>query len=197
MRRTFFIAPTVYAVLIAIAAVAFFNFGYGTVSEATPTTTEQATLANLVQQIELLQEQIKVLQKNILLLADQLDEINKRAPATATILPTAPQRKLRSPRQVDRTPIREEKVDALLVKLQVAIEDTEEERVYTKLLTTKNKSNFVQSLRSQLIEWLSTSSEERAFDSPMSAKQFAWAGHLMFKSDYPNPKTIRELYPNG
>lgn len=153
-------------------------------------------VATLVFTIENLQTHISNLQKQVYTLTDLLQKIVDMAEHSATPVKAAvPVRALRSPRQIDRPPVREEATDVRLAKLNTFIEDEEQQRVISKLLTTKNNSSFVLSLRTQVSEWLDTPSDERSFNSPLSTKQFAWAAFLMFPSEYPNPKSVKELYP--
>lgn len=102
---------------------------------------------------------------------------------------------LRSPRQIDRPPIADEKVQAL-VDIAGLIEDKEVQTVVIALLKSKRSGNFLKSLRDQTTEWLLQSPEDRSFDSPLSPKQLAWAGYLVKLEGYGNPKNTRpDLYP--
>lgn len=191
----------------SIIAVLFFALAAHSATSS-PATVSRSEVADLAQTIEELNDQVKLLQKKIQMLSDLLWDITNAvnaskpaeivAPLTAAqATPGSTKAKLRSPRQIDRAPVREEKTRLLLTKLQVS--ELEETMVapLTKLLTTKNQSNFVQSLRTQLTQWLETPLEDRSFNSPFSAKQFAWVQFLMYPGEYENPKKNKDLYPNG
>ncbi len=195
MKRSFYSTPVIYALLITVAMLVFFNFGMGTYATQAPTV-QVEELGDLVQRIESLETEIKNLHKTIQILNDFLDQITKMSQGT-TVTPTTPARKLRSPRQIDSTPVREANTDPLVVKAKIALEDELLETTCIELLHTKKSSDFVKSMRAQVVNWLDTPAEERSFDTPLSQKQFAWALYILHPTDYPNPKTIKSLYPNG
>ena len=194
-KLSFYLSPTITALLIACGLCFFFNFGMDTYA-TNPPTVQVEELGDLVQQIEVLQKIIKDLNKTIQNLNDYLDQITKMSKDNTTVTQT-PVRKLRSPKQIDRTPVREEKTDTLIAKAKVALEEELLETICIELITTKKTSDFVKSMRQQVIEWLGTAADERTYDTPLSRKQFAWACYILHPADYPNPKTDRDLYPNG
>lgn len=194
-KLSFYLSPTLAAILIACGLCFFFNFGMDTYA-TNPPTVQVEELGDLVQRIEALEKLIVNLNKTIQNLNDYLDQITKMSQGKTAVTQT-PVRKLRSPRQIDRTPVREEKTDTLITKAKVALEDELLESICIDLILTKKTSDFVKSIRQQVITWLETPADERSFDTPLSQKQFAWACYILHPADYPNPKTIRELYPNG
>jgi len=198
IRKVF--VPSLMAIAIVASIFLMTNFGYE--QRAIAVEVQQDVVANLAQRIEELHQELIILRKQILLLTDLLDDMQaaiKAKPVASTSVQTAAASKpaLRSPRQIDRPPIGNEKSPLLVAKMKVLISDAEVQRILEKLISSKNSSEFVQSLRAQVTDWLQVSEDDRAFDSPLSPKQFAWAAHLMYRSEYPNPKTIKSLYPNG
>lgn len=198
MKFRKFVTPTIYALVIFTLSLMLSSAPVGNAApEAEVTLQDMATKADisgLVEQIQFLEAEVAKLHKQIKALIDVLG--NFQTPNTTPIAATTVKPKLRSPRQIDRTPVREEKHEIYLAKIAVLCADDMDGmgKVYSKLITTPKKSEFVLSLRAQLILWCDG---ESSFPTPMSTKQAAWAAYMMVPSEYPNPKTIKELYPTG
>jgi hypothetical protein len=179
-----------------VSFVAVVIFTMITVASVTAYDPAPEPMLQLVQQIETLTKQIADLQAKIKILTDALEDIRTLAmdktdaqQATVTEKPT-----LRSPRQIDRPPIGDEKIAIYTAKVKVEIEDENLESILVDLLTSKNMSDFACALRSQLQTWLDTPSKDRQFSSPLSPKQTAWAAHLTNPAKYPNPKKDPDFY---
>lgn len=201
MRK--FFAPTAMALILVSVIFLFTNFGYERSVHA-------EEVAEMAQRMEALENEIRLLRKNIQILADLLDDIAKATKANvitqpivtppATTASAVPQPALRSPRQIDRPATgNDEKAVIWITKLRLEPFSSREDvmEVFQKLIKQKAGGNFVQSLKKQLTEWLDATPDDRGFDFPMSPKQYAWACHIMFKSKYENPRKNKELYPNG
>jgi len=99
---------------------------------------------------------------------------------------------LHSPKQIDRPPIGDEKVKLWVVEARKRITDPRELDITIGLLNWKLGGNFHNSLKKQVIDWLDGKSTRQ-----LSPKQLAWAGYITQPDLYPDPYTIKELYPNG
>ena len=178
-----------------VSFVAVVIFTMITVASITAYDPAPEPLIQLVQQIETLTEQIADLQAKIKILTDALEDIQTlaqdrtQAQATTIVKPA-----LRSPRQIDRPPIADEKIAIYVAKAKVEIEDADLESILVDLLTSKNMSDFACALRSQLQTWLDTPTKDRQYSSPLSPKQTAWAAHLTNPAKYPNPKQNPTFY---
>lgn len=105
---------------------------------------------------------------------------------------------LRSPRQIDRPLIGDQKLQALVAKAKSDVSDLEVQKITIVLLKSNRKGSFLADLRAQAIEWLEDHPDFRRNDYPLSPKQVAWAGFLCKVEGYGNPKKTRpDLYPEG
>jgi len=184
----------IFISIITLMLFVMISLSHGAVPEVTRT-----EVAELAQTIESLQAQIADLQKQVQILSDLLWDITHAVNATTKPLTHSLTDKpaLQSPKQIDREPFGDEKIKVYIAKLATAGLEEDMKPPLTKLLETRNTSNFVQSMRAQLIKWLDTPRDEKVFASPFSAKQYAWVLFLMYPGEYPNPKTVKELYPNA
>jgi len=107
--------------------------------------------------------------------------------------------KLRSPRQIDRTPVLEEKIVKACKDIQVLLKDDDEEirQAYTALLMSKNRSKLIRSFREQTLKWIEQkkADPDEGFGYPLSTKQFAWALYILYPGKYINPKQDPAIYP--
>ncbi len=191
LRNTQILNTVVIAIILSVALVSFDMCIMDATAEVAVT---RADAADLAQMIEELKAEIKALKDVVLLLNDRLDEITKSAKAGQLVV--ADQKPaMRSPRQIDRVPVREEKTANLITQIKVLIEDEEMEQNCIDLLTTKKTGDFMESLKAQLTGWVETPTGDRSFATPFSPKQYAWVCYLLHPSQYPNPKTIKSLYP--
>jgi len=107
--------------------------------------------------------------------------------------------KLRSPRQIDRAPVLEEKIKQALKDIQLLMKDDDEEirQAYTALLMSKNRSKLLRSFKEQTLNWITSkkADPEEGFEYPLSTKQFAWALYILNPGKYINPKQDPAIYP--
>jgi len=108
--------------------------------------------------------------------------------------------KLRSPRQIDRTPVLEEKIQQACKDIQALLKDDDEEirQAYVALLCSKNRSKLIRSFREQTLNWIAAKKadpEGEGFQYPLSTKQFAWALYILYPGKYINPKQDPAIYP--
>ena len=204
--RSDWLRATGYAIAIFIAIFLFTNFGYSDTIAI-----ERDQMVTLLQRIETLETRIVELSKTMQVFSDFLDEIvdalRNPTPASAVTAAKTPvpsavpaslfTSKLQSPKQIDRPPVGDQQIQVALAKMKAETSEPVAQRIYEKLLTTKKTGNFIESLKNQVTNYFMMPKDERSFASPLSPKQFAWAAFLVLPSEYPNPKTIRELYPNG
>jgi len=178
-----------------VSFVAVVIFTMITVASVTAYSPAPDAMLSLVQQIETLTKQIAELQRQIKIFTDCLEDIQTLAQYSNQAQATTIEKlTLRSPRQIDRPPIADEKIAIYVAKAKVEIEDTDLESILVDLLTSKNMSDFACALRSQLQTWLDTPLKDRQYSSPLSPKQTAWAAHLTNPAKYPNPKKDPTFY---
>lgn len=107
--------------------------------------------------------------------------------------------KLRSPVQIDRTPVMEEKVIGAIKDIEnlMAGEEPDVKTAYVDLLKSKNQSKLLKSFKTQVMTWIDQKKAGQTdFQYPLSVKQTAWMVFLLYPGKFENPKLNKELYPD-